>query len=506
MGALARQLEKAFGIGNTQLGLLTTVTALVAAIACLPFGVLADRAKRVKLLSWAVAGGAVCMVASGLAHGYVMLLATRFALGAVTAASGPLVTSLTGDLFPAQDRSRIFGMVLTGELVGSGIGLVVAAELGAFAGWRAPLIVLAAPNALLAVLLWRLLPEPARGGQSWLYPGDEEIKPAEEVEADGLSPISQTVPQSTVLQSNGDRPSGPGPAGTADPPGAPDTADVRQRTRELKGVHANRKLVLRQDAARLSPKAAAIYVLRIPSNLVLIAASALGYFFLAGLQAFAVLFAETHYGVSQTLVVFVLVAVGVGGVAGTLYGGRLADNLVRKGVADARPLVAGVAFIAAALAFLPGLVSSNILVSLPFFAIAAGFVAAPDPPLDAARLDVVPSRLWGQAEAVRTFARNILQSFAPLLFGYISALFGGPHASAADSANPHLEAVAGRGLEYAFIIMLVPLLAAGILLLLTRRIYLVDVATADVSERATTDAKRSTARAEPPTTVSSSRG
>ncbi len=112
-------------------------------------------------------------------------------------------------------------------------------------------------------------------------------------------------------------------------------------------------------------------------------------------------------------------------------------------------------------------------------------MAAPNPPLDAARLDVVPSRLWGQAEAVRTFARNILQSFAPLLFGYISALFGGPHAAAAASANPHLEAIAGRGLEYAFIIMLVPLLAAGVLLLLTRRTYLVDVATADVSERAT---------------------
>ncbi len=309
----------------------------MAAIACLPFGVLADRAKRVRLLSWAVAGGAVCMVASGLAHGYVMLLATRFALGAATAASGPLVTSLTGDLFPAQDRSRILGMVLTGELVGTGIGLVVAAELGAFAGWRAPLVVLAIPNALLAVLLWRLLPEPARGGQSWLYPGAEEIKPAEEVEADGPSPISQTVPQSPVPQP-------PPPA-----PEAPTARHNRYRRRpsahaELKGVHANRKLVLRQDAARLSPKAAAIYVLRIPSNLVLIAASALGYFFLAGLQAFAVLFAETHYGVSQALVVFVLAAAGVGGVAGTLFGGRLADNLVRKGVADARPLVAGIAF------------------------------------------------------------------------------------------------------------------------------------------------------------------
>ncbi len=108
------------------------------------------------------------MVASGLAQGYAMLLITRFALGAAIAASAPIVTSLMGDLFPAQERSRIFGMVLTGELLGTGLGLVISAELGAMVGWRAPLLVLAVPNAVLALLLWRLLPEPARGGQSWL--------------------------------------------------------------------------------------------------------------------------------------------------------------------------------------------------------------------------------------------------------------------------------------------------------------------------------------------------
>ena len=487
VGALARQLEKAFNIGNTELGLLTTATALVAAVAGLPFGVLADRSKRVRILSWTVAGGAVCMVASGLAQGYLMLLLTRFALGAATAASGPVVASLTGDLFPAEDRSRIFGMVLTGELVGAGVGLAVSTELGAVAGWRTPLFVLAVPSAVVAVLLWRLLPEPARGGQSWLYPGAEEIKPAEEAqgaEAEGTSPIS---------------PEGDGRG--AEDQSTTDAANVREVARDLEGVHANSKRILRQDAASMSPRAAATYVLRIPSNLVLIAASALGYFFLAGLQAFAVLFAETRYGISQTLVVFVLVAAGAGGIVGTLYGGRLADSLIRKGRPDARVVVAGIAFVAAAIAFLPGLLSSSILVALPFFAIAAAFSAAPEAPLDAARLDVVPSRLWGRAEAVRTFARNILQSLAPLLFGYVSSSFGGPRSGAAAFNNRHLQAVAGRGLEFSFIIMLAPLIAAGILLLVTRRTYLVDVATADVSERAGWDAKRSTALWGPSTSV-----
>ena len=331
-----------------------------------------------------------------------------------------------------------------------------------------PFFVLAVPSIVLAILLWRLLPEPARGGQSWLYPGAEEIKSAEEVKTQEPPPAGGTA-QSLGMD-------GTSPA---------DGSDVRTRARERKDVRANSKLVLRQDPSRLSPRAAVAYILRIRSNLVLIGASVLGYFFLAGLQAFAVLFAEDHFGVSQALVSLVLVVVGAGGLAGTLYGGRLADTLVRKGVADGRVLVAGIAFIAAAVTFVPGLLSPNLLIAIPLLAVAAAFVAAPQPPLDAARLDVVPSRLWGRAEAVRSLARNLLQSFAPLLFGYVSVSFGGPRSSptgATSHASHQAQAAAGRGLEYTFIIMLAPMLVAGILLLLTRHTYLVDVATAEVSE------------------------
>ena len=44
-------------------------------------------------------------------------------------------------------------------------------------------------------------------------------------------------------------------------------------------------------------------------------------------------------------------------------------------------------------------------------------------------------------------------------------------------------AATGTGLEYTFIIMLAPLFAAGVLLLMSRRAYLRDVATADATER-----------------------
>jgi predicted MFS family arabinose efflux permease len=471
IGALAAQLEKALHADNTELGLLTTAASLVGAVAALPVGVLADRANRVRLLVWATAAWSVGMAASGFADGYVMLLLTRLALGAVIGVSGPVVASLTGDLFPAKERARIYGMVLTGELLGSGLGLVISAELGAAAGWRAPFFVLAVPSLVLAVLLHRLLPEPARGGQSWLYPGAEEIKPAGTVAAGpGPAPVSPAIAAGPDL-------------GVTPPFG---TSEVRRHARERQDVEPNPELVLRVDPAQLSPWAAARYVLRIRSNLVLIAASVLGNFFLAGIQAFALLYVETHFGVSQALGTVVLVVIGAGAIVGTLLGGRLADRLVGRKIADGRVLLAGFTFVGAAVIFLPGLAVTNLLVAVPFFLIAVLFVSAPSAPLAAARLDVVPSGLWGRAEAVRTFARSLLQGFAPLLFGYVSSLLGGPHANLGAGLNivPHqVQAAAGRGLEYTFMIMLVPLLAAGALLLFSRRTYLVDVLTADVSER-----------------------
>src|SRR2546423_15187792 len=46
VGASAIQLRHDLGINNTDVGLLVTVTSLVAAAASLPFGVLADRVTR----------------------------------------------------------------------------------------------------------------------------------------------------------------------------------------------------------------------------------------------------------------------------------------------------------------------------------------------------------------------------------------------------------------------------------------------------------------------------
>jgi predicted MFS family arabinose efflux permease len=411
------------------------------------------------------------MAASGLTTDYGALLVTRLALGTVIAAAGPAVASLTGDLFPASERSRIYGMVLTGELLGAGAGLILSADVGAAAGWRAPFFVLAVPSVVLAILLYRLLPEPGRGGQSWLRPGDERIKTADEVAGVAVAPGA-----------------GDGEAGPAREVGPVfEDSEVRREARERPDIEPHKDLLRQGDPADLSTWGAVRYVLRIRSNLVLIGASVLGYFFLAGVRSFALLFSEGHFQISQGEASLLFVLIGVGAVAGTLVGGRVADGLVHKGMADARPIVAGVSFIGAAVIFLPGLLSGGLLVSWPLFMVAGGLLSSPNPALNAARLDVVPSALWGRAEAVRTFGQALLEAFAPLIFGYVSSLLGGPQAGLGSGVNPGSQramAATGTGLEYTFIVMLAPLFAAGVLLLMTRRAYLRDVATADATERA----------------------
>jgi MFS family permease len=80
-------------------------------------------------------------------------------------------------------------------------------------------------------------------------------------------------------------------------------------------------------------------------------------------------------------------------------------------------------------------------------------MGATNPPLDAARLDVMPPQLWGRAEGVRTVLQAAAQAAAPLLFGYV-----------ADNVFAHRN-----GLRDTFIASLVPLAASAVVLLTMAR-------------------------------------
>src|SRR3954462_919518 len=75
VGASAIQLRHDLGINNTDVGLLVTITSLVAAAATLPFGVLADRVNRTRVLGGAIVlwGAAMVWSATASSFGHLML-------------------------------------------------------------------------------------------------------------------------------------------------------------------------------------------------------------------------------------------------------------------------------------------------------------------------------------------------------------------------------------------------------------------------------------------------
>jgi MFS family permease len=431
VGAAAMPLRRALGIGNTDIGLLVTVTSLVAALASLPFGVLADRVRRTRTLGIAIVLWGGAMIWSATVATFDQLLVTRLVLGGVTAAAGPIVASLVGDYFASAERGRIYGYILAGEVVGAGFGFAVTGDIATLS-WRAAFVVLALPAFALAWLVFRL-PEPARGGRD---------------------PLVAPNAKPTV----------------AEPEGDVDQATDAQRLARERGLEPDPVLVQVGDPRRMGLFAATRYILRIRTNVVLILASAGGYFFLAGVQTFGVEFVTRQYGIDQVLGTLVLLVVGAGGVVGVLAGGTLGDLLLRRGRLNGRILISVVAATAAVGLFVPAIFTRHALTALPFITFAALALSAQNPPLDAARLDIMVPLLWGRAEGVRTFLRTLAQALAPVIFGGVSDyVFGG-----------------GRsGLQWTFVLMLVPLCASAYFLFRALATYPRDVATAAAAARHT---------------------
>jgi MFS family permease len=474
IGAVAPQLEPALRIGTTQLGLLVTVSSLVGAAATVPVGGLVDRLPRVRLLVLSILAWAAAEALSGAATSYPMLLAFRVLVGGVTATAGPAVASLTGDLFPASERGRMYGYIVSGELLGAGFGILLAGELSGFLGWRVALAVLALPSLALAWALRHYLPEPARGGRSRLQPGDRVIRSARDV-ADGRVDPGASEPAAAE------------PLPDRDEVVAAQREDTVLREVEEAGVGPEETIVLDRRSGNLGLWEAIRYVLAVRTNLFVIISSSLGYFFFAGLRTFGLVFIRGYYGLGQGVATILLVFIGVGSIAGLVGGGRLADRLVRRGRFTARIMVGVVGLLAAGVALLPALLVPNLAAGIPLLLIAGIMIAAPNATLDAARLDVVPGPLWGRAEGVRTVLRNSLEAFAPLIFGIVAAIFGGRNggfgAASGGLGSGHAGSGEVHGLQVAFLVMLGPLFAGGLLLARARRCYPVDVVSAGESER-----------------------
>jgi MFS family permease len=437
VGASATPLRHALHISNSDIGVLVAVNAVVAAIASLPFGVLADRLRRTTILGLSIVLWGVCMVWSAFVGSFGHLVVARLFLGIATASSGPVVASMLGDWFASAERGRIYSYVLTGELLGGGIGFAVTGDISALS-WRLAFLILAVPAFVLAWAVLKL-PEPVRGGAAPILPGAWDIPTHADV---GSTPGEDSADQLEETDA--------------------------QRVSRQKGIRPDDANVLDVDPRRMSLLQATRYVLSVRTNVIMIVASACGYFYLAGVQTFGAELVHDQYGINTALANLLILVLGIGAVVGVLVGGRLGDGLLRRRILNSRVAVAATSVSLAAVAFVPALATHHARSALPWLVLAAFGLSAQNPPLDAARLDIMPPALWGRAEGVRTFLRTAAQAVAPLLFGVVSdGVFGNTNNS----------------LHWTFLVMLVPLAASALVLFRAMGSYPRDVATAAAAAR-----------------------
>lgn len=162
---LGPDIQQAFGISDAVLGFLNGVGGLVVFAGAIPFGMLADRRRRIPIVGAATILWSAFALLGGLARNVVHLALTRVVNGLGKGVT-PVHSSILSDAYPVAARGRIFAIHAAANPIGNALGPFlagsVAAIAGGAAGWRWSLTILAVPAFVLAMVALRL-PEPKRG-------------------------------------------------------------------------------------------------------------------------------------------------------------------------------------------------------------------------------------------------------------------------------------------------------------------------------------------------------
>ncbi len=161
-GAVVEPMRKEFHLSDTQVGMLGTAFTLLYAIIGVPLGRIADVWSRKRLLALGITIWSALTALTYFASNYPMLMVARLGVGFGEAACAPTATSWLGDLVPPTKRARALGLFMLGVPVGGALSYFFSGPVAQAYGWRAAMVLAAAP-ALFLVPALLSLHEPERG-------------------------------------------------------------------------------------------------------------------------------------------------------------------------------------------------------------------------------------------------------------------------------------------------------------------------------------------------------
>jgi MFS family permease len=171
---LTTPIMESFGINEAQMGAVSSLALVVAAILYPLWGYLYDRFARARLLALASFIWGSTTWLNALAPNYPTFLVTRASTG-IDDASYPGLYSLLSDYFGPRMRGKVYGLIQLAQPLGFLLGTVLATMLGGALGWRRVFFITGSAGIVVAVLILVGVREPKRGEAEPEMAGLEEI-------------------------------------------------------------------------------------------------------------------------------------------------------------------------------------------------------------------------------------------------------------------------------------------------------------------------------------------
>jgi MFS family permease len=373
------QIKAAFGVGDTAIGLLFSAFILVNGIVTLPAGYLADRWNRTRAMAATIVAWSVISALGGLVPtaAFGLLVVVRSTLGFGQAITDPSGSSVIADYYGTERRGKAFSIQQCLSYVGLGVGLAVGGAIGPLfhgEGWRVAFFVSLLPGLLVAYLCWRL-PEPSRGAADRAHVlGTDALELAAAGDAPPLFP-----------------------------------AGLRRFLVDMAGG-------LRKDVGTM---------VRIPTMRYALVGVSTVLFVVTAVATWMPNFYQNQLHLTQQASNATFGALAIlGGIPGTLIGGRIADRWVHRFL-GARVVIPAVCICTSAALFMVSFVSTTFAVV--FVVQLMGFLAATAcvPALRAGLSDAAPAHLRGTGFGAFNLASVVFGSAAaPLVTAAIATQFG----------------------------------------------------------------------------------
>lgn len=174
IGPLTTPIMESFDINEAQMGAVSSLAIVVAAVLYPVWGYLYDRYARARLLALASFIWGSTTWLNALAPNYSTFLITRASTG-IDDSSYPGMWSLLSDYFGPRIRGKVYGLLQIAQPFGYMLGLVLATMLGETIGWRSVFFITGSVGIVVALLIFFGVREPQRGQSEPEMVGIDEI-------------------------------------------------------------------------------------------------------------------------------------------------------------------------------------------------------------------------------------------------------------------------------------------------------------------------------------------